>query len=81
MDLDSAVDIIRSATIINAELLMQEGKLGVIARDAFADLLVIDGDPLRDLSVLLDPGKNLKLVMKDGVIFKNELEPARSITP
>jgi imidazolonepropionase-like amidohydrolase len=73
MELDAAVDIIRSATVVNAELLMQKGKLGVIAGGAYADLLVVDGDPLSDLRVLLDPNKNLKLIMKDGVIYKNEL--------
>jgi imidazolonepropionase-like amidohydrolase len=76
MALDAAVDIIRSATVVNAELLMQKGKLGVIADGAYADLLVVDGDPLTDLRVLLDPTKNLKLIMKDGVIYKNELSVA-----
>jgi imidazolonepropionase-like amidohydrolase len=75
-ELDSAVDIIRSATITNAELLMQQGKLGIIAPGAYADLLIVDGDPLADIRVLLDPTKNLKLVMKDGTIYKNELKSA-----
>ncbi|MBV8120470.1 MAG: amidohydrolase family protein [Alphaproteobacteria bacterium] len=75
MELDTAVNIIRSATIINAELLMQKGKLGVIAPGAYADLLVVDGDPFSDLRVLLDPAKNLKLIMKDGIIYKNEVKP------
>jgi len=71
--LDSPERIIRSATAINAELLMQKGKLGTIAPGACADLLVVDGDPLADLSVMTDPARNLKLIMKDGVIYKNEL--------
>jgi imidazolonepropionase-like amidohydrolase len=75
MEIDSAVEILRSATAINAQLLMQKGKLGVIAPGAYADLLVIDGDPLTDLSVLLDPARNLKLIMRDGIIFKNDLNP------
>jgi imidazolonepropionase-like amidohydrolase len=65
--------VIRSATATNAELLMQEGKLGVIAPGAYADLLVVDGDPLADLRVLTDPQRNLKVIMKDGVLYKNEL--------
>jgi imidazolonepropionase-like amidohydrolase len=73
IELDSAANVVRSATAVNAELLMQQGKLGTIAAGAFADLLVVDGDPLADLQVLLDPAKNLKLIMKDGVIYKNEL--------
>jgi imidazolonepropionase-like amidohydrolase len=76
MELDSAVDVIRSATAVNAELLMQPGKLGTIAPGACADLLIVDGDPLADLHVLLDPRKNLKLIMKDGIIYKNELAQA-----
>jgi imidazolonepropionase-like amidohydrolase len=73
MELDSAANIIRSATITNAALLMQEGKLGTIAAGACADLLIVDGDPLTDVRVMLDPKKKLKFIMKDGVIFKNEL--------
>ena len=71
MELDAADKIIRSATVTNAALLMQEGKLGTIAPDAYADLLVVDGDPLTDARVMLDPEKNLKLIMKDGIIHKN----------
>ena len=72
-EFDSAPDVIRSATVTNAELLMQEGKLGTVSPGAFADLLVVDGDPLVDLKILVDPQKSLKLVMKAGVIYKNEL--------
>ncbi|MFL5052495.1 MAG: amidohydrolase family protein, partial [Xanthobacteraceae bacterium] len=64
---------LRSATLINAELLMQKGKLGTISAGAYADLLVVDGNPLTDLGILGDPQKNLKLVMKGGVIYKNEI--------
>jgi imidazolonepropionase-like amidohydrolase len=71
--LDSPARIIRSATATNAELLMQEGKLDVIAPGAYADLLVVDGDPLTDLRVLTDPQRNLTVIMKDGVLYKNEL--------
>jgi imidazolonepropionase-like amidohydrolase len=73
VDLDAPSNIIGSATRINAELLMQGGKLGVIAPGAYADLLVVEGDPLQDVRVLTDPQKNLKLIMKDGVMYKNEL--------
>ncbi|CZG94240.1 TPA: amidohydrolase family protein [Legionella pneumophila] len=72
-ELDSAANIIRSATVVNAELLMQKGKLGVISEGAYADLLVVDGNPLVNLNVLIRPDENLKLIMKDGVIYKNEL--------
>jgi imidazolonepropionase-like amidohydrolase len=69
----SAAEIIRSATLTNAELLRMEGKLGIVAPGAFADLLVVDGDPLKDLGRLQDDGAHLKLIMKGGQIFKNAL--------
>ena len=53
----SAAEIIRSATLVNAEIVRQEGKLGELVPGAFADLLVVDGDPYRDLSVLLGEGR------------------------
>ena len=73
MQLDAPANVIRSATATNAALLMQQGKLGTIAAGAYADLLVVEGDPLADLRIMLDPRNNLKLIMKDGVIYKNEL--------
>jgi imidazolonepropionase-like amidohydrolase len=72
-DLDPPAAILRSATVTNAELLMQKGRLGTIAEGAHADLLVVDGDPLADIGVLLDPQRYLKFIMKDGVVYKNEL--------
>lgn len=73
IDLDDSPNIISSATRINAELLMQNGNLGTISAGAYADLLVVEGDPLSDVTVMTDPQRNLKLIMKDGVIYKNEL--------
>src|SRR5262245_38757974 len=73
IELDDNCNIIRSATHINAELLDQAGKVGVIAPGAYADLLVVDGDPLSDLTVLTDPKRYLKLIMKGGVIYENKL--------
>ena len=72
-DLDTPADILRSATVTNAELLMEKGTLGTIAEGAYADLLIVEGNPLADLGVLMNPQKNLKVIMKDGVIYKNEL--------
>jgi len=73
MELDTAANIIGSVTVTNAALLMQQGKLGTIAVGACADLLIVDGDPLTDVRVMLDPKKNLKFIMKDGIIYKNDL--------
>jgi imidazolonepropionase-like amidohydrolase len=73
IDLDEPANILRSATRINAELLNQTGNLGVITEGAYADLLVVDGNPLADVRILTNPRTNLKLIMKDGAIYKNEL--------
>jgi imidazolonepropionase-like amidohydrolase len=69
----SPLDIIRSATLVNARLLQREGKLGVIAPGAFADLLVIDGDPLKDLQLLQNQGAHLQAIVKGGRFHKNQL--------
>jgi imidazolonepropionase-like amidohydrolase len=70
----SSVDVLRSATSVNAALLGREGELGVVAENARADLLVIDGDPLRDISVFERSAQTVCLIMKDGVIYKDEVE-------
>jgi len=75
-ELDPPADILRSATVTNAELLMEKGTLGIIAEGAYADLLIVEGNPLTDLGVLMNPDKNLKLIMKDGTVYKNELAAA-----
>jgi imidazolonepropionase-like amidohydrolase len=73
LELDSPAEIIRSATSVNADLLMANGELGTVSPGAYADLLILDGDPLTDIRVLSRPQQRLKLIMKDGVIVKNEL--------
>ncbi|HEU0217808.1 MAG TPA: amidohydrolase family protein [Stellaceae bacterium] len=64
------IDIIRSATTINAELLNRVGELGVLAPGARADLIALDGDPLRDIALLDGQGEHLIHIMKDGVFYK-----------
>jgi imidazolonepropionase-like amidohydrolase len=66
-------DIIRSATLIGAEVVRQEGELGIIAPGAIADLLVVDGNPLDDLKLLTDQGACMPAIMKDGAFVKNTL--------
>lgn len=68
------VDVLKSATSVNAEI-VQRPDLGVIAPGAIADIIVVDGDPLKDISVLTQPEKNLRLIMKDGVVYKTDLSP------
>ena len=67
------IDILRSATTINAEILNQSGKLGTVAPGAYADLVVFDGNPLEDLGVLQPEAGGPRLVMKAGAIYKNSL--------
>jgi imidazolonepropionase-like amidohydrolase len=69
----SAAEIIRSATLVNAEIVRQPGRLGEIVPEGFADLLVVDGDPLRDLGLLQDQGAYIPAIMKCGAFVKNAL--------
>lgn len=73
-------EALRMATADNAELLAlsgprspYEGKLGVVEEGALADLLLVDGNPLEDLSLVADPANNFLVIMKDGWIYKNSL--------
>ena len=69
----SPAEIIRSATTIGAKVVRQEGKLGCLKPGAFADLLVVDGNPLKDLGLLKGQGKHLSVIMKGGAFFRNTL--------
>ena len=74
-------ETLRIATSGNCELFAMSGgrnpykeaKLGVLQEGAWADMLLVDGDPTTDIDVLRDYEKNLVLVMKDGKIYKNRL--------
>lgn len=68
------IELLRQATSVGAEILMQEGKLGCIKADAFADLIVVDGDPLKDIGLLAADGAKLDLIMRGGEIVKNRLD-------
>lgn len=65
-----AHEVIASATHVAAKLLRLEGKIGTIAPGAHADLIVVDGDPLKDLSLLTRQGKHMPLIMKGGAFMK-----------
>jgi len=69
----SAQEIIHSATIVGAELLGRSGELGVIAPGALADLLVVDGNPLKDLGLFQDQGAHIPVVMQAGRFHRNRL--------
>ena len=64
------IDILRSATSVNADLVMRSNELGVVRAGALADLIAVDGDPLADIGVLTGQGENIPLVMKAGEIMK-----------
>jgi len=67
------LEVIQSATTVAARVLRQEGKLGVIAPGALADLLVVDGNPLGDLGLFQDQGAHLAAIMRGGRFHKNRL--------
>ena len=72
-EVQPAVEILKSATSINAELLQRPGELGVISAGALADIIVVDGDPLEDLGLLQDQGAHIPVIMQDGRFYKNGL--------
>jgi imidazolonepropionase-like amidohydrolase len=72
--------VLAQATRVNGELLALSGardpyggRLGVIETGALADLLIVDGNPLDDVRVLENPEANLRVIVKDGAIYKNTL--------
>lgn len=74
-------EVLKMATHDNAALLSLSGnrspypgKLGVIEEGALADIIIINGDPLKDISLIADPRKNFVLIMKDGIIYKNTID-------
>ncbi|HEY4366635.1 MAG TPA: amidohydrolase family protein [Steroidobacteraceae bacterium] len=67
------LEILRQATSISAELMMQAGQIGCVKPGAHADLLVVEGDPLKDIALLAANGRNLPVIMRGGEIVKNEL--------
>jgi imidazolonepropionase-like amidohydrolase len=68
-----AIDVLRSACAVNAELLGQTGKLGCIREGTIADILVVDGNPLEDISVLDSGGDRLSIIMREGSFHKRRI--------
>lgn len=68
------IEILRQATSMSAEILMQEGQLGCTKDGAHADLIVVDGDPLKDISLLARAGHGLSVIMRAGELVKNTLD-------
>jgi len=77
------VEVLKQATYNNGRMLKEEtglrnpyqdGDVGVIQEGAYADMIIVDGNPLIDISLLTTPYESIDLIMKDGVIYKNALE-------
>lgn len=75
-------EVLKIATSENARLLelsgprhpYQEGPLGVVKEGAYADLILVDGNPLKNLDLVGDPGNSFVVIMKDGKVYKNTLK-------
>lgn len=74
-------DILKMLTHDNAQLLQLSGlrspypgKLGIVEEGALADLLLVDGDPLMELSLIADPSRKFLVIIKNGQAYKNLLE-------
>ena len=62
-------DAIQAATSRAAEMLDMKGEIGVVAPGAYADIVAVSGDPLKDVGIL----EHVRFVMKDGAVFKNDM--------
>jgi imidazolonepropionase-like amidohydrolase len=67
------LELLRQATSTTAQMMLMEGQIGCVAPGAHADLLVVDGDPLKDISLLAADGRNLRLIVRAGEVMKDEL--------
>jgi imidazolonepropionase-like amidohydrolase len=75
-------EVLKMITHDNAELLAlsgkrspyREGKLGVLEEGAYADMLLVDGNPLKDLNLMVDYEKNFQLIIKNGIVYKNTIK-------
>jgi imidazolonepropionase-like amidohydrolase len=70
----SPAEILKSATVNAAKLLRKEGELGVIAENAFADLLILEANPLDDISILENPDKFLGIIKEGRVVSSRHPE-------
>ena len=68
-----AIEVIRSATMHAAKLCRREGKIGTLQAGAFADAVLVNGNPLKDLSLLTKQGAHLDVIMQAGRMHKNTL--------
>lgn len=69
----SPFETITQATSINADILRMKDRIGVISPGAFADILVVDGNPLEDIGVWTEDGARLDVIMTAGCPYRNRL--------
>ena len=69
----SPIEILRQATSIPAEMMLMKGQIGCVAPGALADLIVVDGDPTRDISLLAADGRKLTTIVRGGEVIRNAL--------
>jgi imidazolonepropionase-like amidohydrolase len=69
-----SAEIFAAVTTVAARLIGMEGRIGVVAPGALADLLVVEGDPLADVTLLAEPARNVRLVMQDGRVYREALD-------
>jgi imidazolonepropionase-like amidohydrolase len=67
------VEAVQSATFVAAQLMRQEGRIGQLVPGAWADLLVVEGDPTRGLAMLTAPDQGIRLIMKGGRVVRSTL--------
>ena len=67
------LELLRQATSVGAELMMLEGQIGCIKPGAYADLIVVDGDPLKNIGLLTENGRRLPLIVRAGEVVKDAL--------
>lgn len=75
-------EVLKMITYDNAQLLAlsgnrnpyKEGKLGVIEEGAYADMILVDSNPLKNINVMVDYDKNFVLIIKNGVVYKNTIK-------
>jgi imidazolonepropionase-like amidohydrolase len=67
------LELLRQATSVGAELMMMEGKIGCIKPGAYADLIVVDGDPIKNIGLLTQDGRRLPVIVRAGEIIKDAL--------
>jgi imidazolonepropionase-like amidohydrolase len=64
------MDAIQSATVRASEMLEMKGEIGVVASGAYADIIAVSGDPLKDVGEL----EHVRFVMHNGAVFKDEMK-------